>query len=583
MKRKVIMLAALAAIFVLFLLVAVEENQGKPSNSTDGSIKNCGTNEADCHENDLDEDISIRVSPDSDDNHLFTAAILRDGTKLGSDEFVSQGKAVARGGNDPYIHWLDNTDNAGKLDLTNADPEVEDEETFWVGFGYKDDEGKKYINVNSEGYTYSQNNRVPVPKATISIDPDFPVGEETIFVQEGDDEQTLSATIPREGKLHIYFDGNQSTDEDEDDLEYYWDLDADGVFETGDTGHDSDERGPFHKVTYSEEGILELLFRVADGTAESKSITFYLDIKDTESRPELFVDDLAVEYDGSDVSGEEIYQGEEISINAYVKNYDDSDYDKATEEDVLVYFYYAMDSEDYDEWHEFEDSPVNLGLIDRKKQTRGELEWDTEEFTPDTYKVKAVVDAKDQIEEWDEEDNEFQYDGLVEIVLNEEELPPELVLGDLDISPDTIVVNDEVTFDVEIDNIGDGAANNVFARLYIDSSSTKTSAAFNIPAKTKVDLSANRKGAFVWSPSEPGDYDVYIELSYYDSDNTEQKLKTSEETITVYAIDDPNVGPGNQTQTFDDEDDGWFLDAPPVSIVALALVLSAVIYTRKRR
>ena len=574
------------AAFVVFLVAAVENNEGTPSKNTDGEIANCGINNATCHEDHKDPSLDVYTTPDTEDSHKFAAPIEKDGNKLGDGDYDIQAKAVARGGKESYINWLDDTNNAGQLDLTSADPEVEDDEEFWVGFGYKKS-GSIFVYAKNNAYKYREQNNPPVPKAKISVESDFPNDvEKTIKIEEGDDGKTLTATLPKDGVLPMYFSGEDSTDDDGDELSYYWDIDGDGKYETGEhSGDNLNETGMTYLYNYTEVGTYSLKFRVADGIAESDSIFFTLEVKETEKKPELYVDDIAVELDGEPAVDADIYKGDELQISAFIRNHDKSGYGAATTEDVLVNIYYAMKSENYDTWHIFADMPLNIGKIAKEGQKQAEIDWDTSEseFSPDEYKIRVVVDEDNDVEEWDEDNNEEEYEAIIDVQEYVPPAAPELTIEDIELDPSAIAVNDDVEIDVTIENIGEGDAENVFVKLYIDGKYKKASSSFTVPTGNTTKLSYTGKGAFVWSPSEEGTYDIKLELTYY-HEGEEFKIELEETDIQV----DPTGGGGGGgggggTQKLDEGDDGWFLDIAPVGFLVMSLLVSFTLYSRKRR
>ena len=574
------------AAFVVFLVAAVENNEGTPSRNTDGAIANCGINNDTCHEGHKDPSLDIYTTPDTEDSHKFMAPLEKDGEKLGSGDYDSQAKAVARGGKDPYIHWIENTTNEGKLDLTSADPVVEDDEEFWVGFGYKKD-GSIFVFAKNNAYKYRKDNNPPVPRAKISIESDFPKDDEkTIEIEEDDDGKTLIATLPKDGILPIHFTGEDSTDEDDDELSYYWDIDGDGKYETGEhSGDNLNETGMTYLYNYTEVGTYELKFRVADGIAESDSIFFTLEVKETEKKPELYVDAIAVENeDGEPAVDADIYKGDELRISAFIRNHDESGYGAATTRDIEVNIYYAVKSEDYDTWHIFDDMPINIGKIAKEGQKQAEIDWATSEseFSPDEYMIRVVVDEDDKEEEWDEENNEDEYEGIIDV---QEFIPPAapvIAMRDIELSLSSIAVNDDVEIDVTIENTGEGDAENVFIKLYIDDTYKKASSSFTVVSGNTTKLSYTSNGAFVWAPSEEGTYDIKLELTYY-HEGEEFKIVLEEKDIQV----DPTGGGGGTNggggTEKHDEDDGWFLDIAPVGFLVTALLVSFVLYSRKKR
>jgi len=586
MSKKALILFIMMAAFVVFLVAAVENNEGKPSKNTDGAIANCGINNDTCHEDHKDSSLGVYTTPDTEDSHKFAAPIEKDGNKLSSSDYDLQAKAVARGGKDPYINWLDDTDNAGQLDLTSADPEVEEDEEFWVGFGYKKD-GSIFVFAKNNAYKYRKDNNPPVPRAKISVESDFPEDDEkTIEIEEGADGKTLIATLPKDGILPIHFSGEDSSDDDGDELTYYWDIDGDGRFEDmSSTSDDLNETGMTYLYNYTVEGTYELKFRVADGIAESDSIFFTLEVKETEKKPELYVDTVAVETeDGDPAVDADIYKGDELQISAFIRNHDKSGYGAATTEDIEVNIYYAVESEDYDTWHIFAEMPINIGKIAKEGQKQAEIDWDTSEseFSPDEYKIRVVVDEDDEQEEWDEENNEDEYEGIIDV---QEFIPaaaPDLTMRDIEFSLSSIAVNDDVEIDVTIENIGEGDAENVFVKLYIDDTYKKASSSFTVVSGNTTKLSYTSKGVFVWSPSEEGTYDIKLELTYY-HEGEEFKIELEEKDIQVDPTGSGGGGGGGGGTEEHDEDDGWFLDIAPVGFLVTALLVSFVLYSRKKR
>ena len=599
MNKKVFIFSImLAALGVLVLFAVVETNEGTPGRNLDGDVSHCGINEEGCHEGDKDPGLGVYTTPDGDDSHLFAAPLEQDGDKLKEGDYEKQFKAVARGGKDEYISILENsTDNAALLDLNGADPEVENGDKFWMGFGYIDDSGSRHVYVKEEAYTYKKTNKVPHPLAKISVESNFPDDDEkTIEIETGADEKTLEATLPKDSSLTIYFDASASYDEDnEDTLEYYWDIDGDGEYEDGNgTGEDLDETGMTYEFDYVNTGTYNLKFRVADGYSESGSIFFTLEVKETEKKPELFLNDLTIENeDGEDAGESVITKGDELTIDVYVRNEDDSGYGAATDSNVMVNLYYALKSDSY-EWQLFDDMPIDFGRINDKGQKRETFYWETDDsaFSPDEYKIKAVIDEDNDISEWDEDNNEGTYDGIIDLEEFIEPAAPDLKLKDLTITPilfeddtrtdlDEIRVNDDVEIDVTIENIGEGDADTVFVELYLDGNKEKASSSFSVAVGNTTKLSWTSKGAFSWSPADADTYDIKLELTYY-HEGVAYTEEIEEEDVVVKAIGggDP-IDPNDDTQTLDDEE-GWFLPAPSVSLVVVGMGGSLILYNRKR-
>ena len=546
-KKRLLLVSFLAFALALFLIAIVaENNEGRPGNKTEGDGNNfCGTNNEDCHENDHDESLTIEAIPNPDDHHLFQAPIYKDGKKItktgsGDEGFVSQAKAVAwTGKDDTYIYFLDNTDNEGELDITNATPE--DGDKFWVGFGYKDKHDTIHVNYDKEGYTYTKENSRPKPVAKISVDPDFPDDpDKTIVITKGDDNKTLTVYLSKEGKATIYFTGRDSYDddpEDQDNLTYYWDIDGDGHYETGGTGEDMNETGRDYVWNYTETGTYNLKFKVSDGKAESDSIFFTLEIKETEKKPELHPLDIEVEdEDGNPKT--EFEKGDVISISFEIENDDESGYGEDTEGAVSVKILYALKSENYGTWYLLYETDTGSKLNNNDKKLIS-YDWDTSEFSSDDYKIKVVVDPDNEISEWDETNNEKEFDQLItleeaattknpvvsfsgEIILefeNSETSPPR--------------ENMDITIDITIQNTGDGDSDYTRVTLYIDNKEKSSTNYFTIKAGETKKLS-ELTDPFLWSPSTAGTYNIKLELTYYDSGGTSHTIEISKD-VTVQA------------------------------------------------
>jgi len=561
-RRALVLSLLLAALFVAFVALS-ENNEGTPSENPEGEDfkANCGINDDGCHADHKDPNLDIYTTPDSEDNHKFAAPIEKNGEKLSPGDYDVQAKAVAKDGKSSYIDSLDDTDNDGQLDLTSHDPE-EDEE-FWVGFGYKKDDSI-FVYVKDPGYTYHHQGTPPVPRATISLEPDFPDDAgKTIVIEEGDDDKTLPGTLSKDGMLTVYFTGEESFDDDGDELSYYWDIDGDGNYETGEeSGDNLNETGMNYQYNYTETGSYRLKFRVADGSFESGSIFFNIEVKETEKKPELFVDDVTVETgDGENALDADIYKGDELEIAAFIRNHDESGYGAPTPGDVRVAIYYALKSDNYDSWYLFDDMPINLGRLNIEGQKKASFTWDTSGsgFPPDEYKVRVVVDEDDDVEEWDEENNAGTYDGIVELQALPPPRYPEISMGDIELNSSRIQVNDVVEVDVTILNTGDGDGEFIFIKLFIDNEYRKTSSSFAVPAGGARKLSDTDNGVFMWSPAEAGNYTLRLELSYF-NENGEQTVELELKDVEVHPriIENPPTNhnghgdptPWYQTTTF---------------------------------
>ncbi len=584
-KKKRLLLVALFALAVVFLLLASipENNEGTPSKNTSGE-KNCGIGNVDCHKNDVTSGLEVRTSPNEDDHNFFRAPIFKDGVKLKDSEYENQAKAVAVDGSSDYIYELDEADNDNELDITSNNPA--DEDVFWMGFGYKDDKDDIYVNIMSDAYTYTKKNSAPVPVAKISIEANFPDDTAKTIVVDDDHDGTekLMVSLDRDGEVTIYFTGIDSTDEDKDDtIIYQWDLDGDGDLETGDTGEDKDERGSNHTETYSAAGILTLKFQVADGTAESSVLSFEIEIEDTEEKPEIHIIDIAVENDDGEAQTD-FEEGDQVSISVEIENKDDSGFGKDTDDPVGVTFYYALKSEGYDTRYELYPTTTDAFLRDNTK-TKVSYEWDTADDALDTYKIWIVVDEAQAIDEWNEDNNEAQFDGLVDIEEGAVSGTPIVTFeGDILLDPATgLKANMDITIDVMIKNAGDGTANSAIVEFFINDATQDTSRSFSISAYEEKKLS-QFMSAFAWSPSEAGTYDLKLEISYYDgqSNSFTDTIDLGDVSIASTTTEDPDNKPGDNTQDVGEEDSG-FLPGFGAFSAALALAGVTILVSRKKR
>ena len=583
LNRKRVLLIGFFALAVALLLVATlpEDNEGVPSNRN--AEKNCGTTVEGCHNNDTDTSLTIEASPTGKDNQLFIAPIYKDGEKLEDTDYKKQAKAVAVEGSEDYIDSLDNTDNEGELDISSVSPDDGDE--FWVGFGYIDKDDTRHVFYMEVGYTYEKANTPPVPKAKISVEDDFPDDDEkTIVIEEGDDDKTLETALGKDGTVTIYFSGSDSTDADAGDtLTFHWDIDGDGEMEDGSTGLDLDETGEYKEHEYGNAGTYELMFMVSDGSSESTKLNFVVEIKDTEKKPELHpVDFLVEDEDGNPETDFE--KGDIIEVQMDVENKDDSGFGANTDTAVKVTFYYALDSESYATWYELYDTDTGTAVKNNDKKLVP-YSWDTSDFTPDTYKIKVVVDEDDDISEWDEDNNEEIFSDLIYLDPSGTEGNPIVSFKDditFEYDGAKIMENDEVTIDVLIQNTGDGDATNVQVHLYIgNKKKTPSSSFFDVQVGETKKLSELSQ-AFLWSPSLKGNYDIKLEIVYYDSDSNIQTVTITEEGVEVEAT---TTDPGDPTDPGEEnvgEDDGGFLPGFELAATAAAVALVALVISRKR-
>jgi len=582
-KKRFLVLSFLVLSALLIIIATLpEDNQGTPSQNPEGDEfkANCGINDEGCHADHKDPNLDVYTTPDTEDARRFAAPIEKDGEKLGPDDYDVQAKAVATDGKSSYIHSLDDTDNDGQLDLTSYDPEEEEE--FWVGFGYKKD-GSIFVYARDEAYTFPGQCHEPVPVAKISLEPDFPnEPEKTIEVTEEDNGKTLTGTLSKNGTLTVYFTGEDSYDEDGDELSYYWDIDGDGKFETGEqSGDNLNETGMTYQYDYTERRTYHLKFRVADGRHESNSIFFDIEVEETEKKPELFVDDVTVETeDEENAVDADIYTGDELEITAFIRNHDESGYGAPTTEDVMVNVYYAMRSEGYQTWYLFDDMPIDLGRINIEGQKKAGFTWDTTDFQPDEYRIRVVVDEAGDVDEWDEENNQGAYDGIVKIKSLPPPTYPEISLKDIELSSTKIMVNEEVEVDVTVLNTGDGDGEYLVVLFYVDGKYKQTSSYFSVPASGSKKLSDTDNGVFTWSPSEVGNYSLRLKLSYFD--------ETGEQTVELeenVKIPPPIIKPPPPKNATTSESTPWYQTTSFYGVVVIACVgaISGIVFVVKRQ
>ena len=583
-KRLLLILFFALAVVLLLLATLPEDNEGTPSQRTDE--KNCGMGLLACHKNDTDSTLTVETAANSEDHKLFVAPIYKDGEKLKDTEFQNQAKAVAVDSTSDFINSLDTSDNEDELNLTSHGPT--NGEKFWIGFGYKDEFDTIHVNSQDEAYTYEKENTPPVPKAKISIESGFPDDvDKTIEISEGDDGKTLSTALTKDGKTTIYFTGRDSTDDDPgDELVYYWDIDGDGEFEDGNgTGDDLDERGENYVFNYTEAKTYNLKFKVADGTAESTSLSFTIEIAETEEKPELHPLDIVVEDENGDPATE-FEKGDTIELSVEVENKDDSGYGADTAAAVSVKFYYARGEESYNTWHELEATDTGSKIIDNGK-ARVSYTWDTTSFDPDGYKIKVVVDEADAVNEWDEGNNEETFDTIIDIEDTAQQGNPIVTFsGDIifDYVGEKLKENTDVTVDVSIQNTGDGEAKNARVHFYIDNIKKASSPYFDLGVAETKKLSELAQ-TFPWSPSTAGGYDIKLELEYFDSQNVEHK--ETKESIDVQveqaATGGNGGGNGGGQQKVDEGDGGGFLPGFEVLTAVAVVAAVALVFARKKR
>ncbi len=559
-RRKRFLLLTLLGIAVLLALLVTmpDENQGTPNLRTDE--KNCGVNDNGCHQNHEDSTLTTKTSTDPDDPHFFSAPLFQDGEKLREEDYQAQAKAVAlEGGLVDYIHWLNDTGNGGLLDLTNYGPE--DNESFWVAYGYRDKYDTIHIHGSTDAYTFEDWGD-PVPRAKISLDPDFPDDpQKTIFIEEGDDHKVLTGSLDRDSRLTIYFSGEASTHTKDRGLEYWWDIDADGVLESGDSGQNRDERGMTQEFEYSEPGVYDLLFRVADGKKESPLLRFSLDLEKTEFHPELHARDFQVE--DEDGRNEDYFEkGSVITLVCEVENNDNSGYGEDTERSVLVSFFYAAEP-NFDEWEHLGKKATRYALAD-KSNSKLSFDWDTSELEFEgerQFKFKAIIDPGDEIEEWNEENNEMSFNELVTVYYFPV-YPPDLSFdGDITLSylGEQLLVNTDVNIDVHLENLGLGDASNVRVYFYVDGIREGNTRYFDVAAQSEDLLSVHLEfqdgAAFQWSPSQAGNYTLSLELIYRDLEGNEHSDESRLENVQVKEIPPPEPPEDSDPDIFNT--DGW--------------------------
>ncbi len=391
---RLLMVMVLVAGAVLILTALSEENLGTPSKRTDQS--NCGITAAGCHEADRDDTLGIYTTPETEDHHLFATSLNHDGDKVGKDDYKVQAKAVAVDGHSDFIHSLDDTDNEGKLDLTIYGPA--EGEKFWVGFGYKDNDDIRHINVQSDAYTYNKRNEIPVPALNISTETDFPEDDELSLRLEGEGTgEVFRAYLSREGSVTVYMEVASYDPDTGDELSHYWDLNENGNYGEG------GETEASYEFTYTETGSHEFRYRTADGKDESGSIVFQVEVKETRKKPELHFTDFTIA-DRNWVPTQVFLQNDLVNITFRIENNDDVKFNKGTEGTVKSMLYYSLDSEDFATWYEvmeFE-SKFPLGEKEIYYTSRN---WNTEGLKPDIYRIKMVADYEDEVKEWNETNN----------------------------------------------------------------------------------------------------------------------------------------------------------------------------------
>ena len=586
-EKKHILFILFFALAVALLLLATlpEDNEGTPKERTNNE-KNCGLGLTSCHKNDSDPSLSVVTSPNSEDHNLFVAPIYKDGEKLKDGEFQNQAKAVGVDSTSDFIDGLDTSNNEDELNLTSHGPA--DGEKFWMGFGYKDEYGTKHVFSQDEAYTYEKENTAPVAKAKISIESDFPdETDKTIEISEGEDGKTLNTALSKDGKATIYFTGRDSTDEDPgDELVYYWDIDGDGEFEDGNgTGDDLDERGENYVYNYTEAKTYNLKFKVADGTAESTSLVFTIEIADTEKKPELHPLDIVVEDENGDPVTEFV-KGDNIEISVEVENKDDSGYGTDTAAAVSVKLYYSRGEENYATWHELEDTDTGSKINDNSK-ARVTYTWNTESVAPDGYRIKVVVDEGNAVKEWDEGNNEETFGSIIDIEDAGQEGNPILSFsGDIifEFEGEKIKENTDVTVDATIQNTGDGEAKNARVHFSINDIKKTSSPYFNLGVAETKKLSELAQ-TFQWSPGTAGSYNIKLELEYFDSDNVEHKesIESTDVQVEQASTNGGNGGTNGGTETVDEDDGGGFLPGFGALTAVAVVAAVALVFSRKKR
>jgi len=582
-KKRLLFITFFALAVVVLLLAALpEDNEGKPGNNTTGE-KNCGLNNVDCHDGDEDSTLSVETAANSEDHNLFVAPIYKDGEKLKDTEFKNQAKAVAISNSDDYINYLDTSDNEDELDLTSHGPT--DGEKFWVGFGYMDEFDTIHVWSQNEAYTYEKENTPPVPKAKISVESDFPDdAQKTIEIDEASGSKTLTTALSKDGRATVYFTGRESTDDDAgDELTYYWDIDGDDKFETNGTGDDLDERGKNYVYNYTEAKTYNLKFKVADGTTESSALEFKVTVEETEEKPELHPLEIIVE-DEDGNAATEFEKGDAIEIKVDVENKDDSGYGAGTDAAVGVKFYYAKGSESYNTWYELETTDTGSKLNDNDKKTIF-YSWDTTDVAVGSYKIKAVVDEDNAVNEWDEDNNEEIFDAIIDVEEPAQEGSPIVSFtGDIIFEyTGDLKENTEVTIDVTIQNNGDGEAQSVQVIFFIDGTEKTRSPGFNIGVGESKKLSEFTQ-AFSWSPSTQGSYDIKLKYTYYHGGSEDSgEISADDVEVAPATTNGGTNGNGNGGEEDHEDDEGGFMPGFGIMTAVVAVAIAALEITRKKR
>lgn len=573
----------LAALLVVFAALP-EDNEGTPDRRTDE--KNCGLSDASCHENDLDDALSVEVIANETMSCRFNAGLYTNGTPLEDENASSVAMALAEDGSGGYIQYFNDTALEKEFQVSYG---YEDGEEFWLGFGYRDKGGSLHVNAQEDAYTYQKLNCAPVAIATISTDADFPDDPgKTLRVGGcscgggGEENGTLYAELPPDGNLTVYFTGNLSYDpncQDASYLCYHWDLDGDGEFEDGNVGDDRDEIGPYHEVEYSEAGSYHLKFKVSLNLSESRPLNLTIVVNETKRRPELHFLEFAVE--NEDGEPDTIFEvGELLMLSAFIENNDTGGYGADTQENVTVQFYYAMESENFTIWHEIGTSYKTPLLKDNSGRSFV-YDWDSSGLVRDNYRVKVVVDLENTVEEWNETNNEMVFEGLIEIQAG---APYVRFGGEIIFEPEggRIAVDGVTLIDAVLSNDGGVDAENVHVNLYIDGVYKKSSELFTIPDNQELRLSDTRGGAFVWSPLDFRYYEIKLELVYDPMGLEERVIKEEDVHVRYRLIRRPPDPPDDPTFTYPPRDTthtpvyrtpGFFIGVVIVYIILILVVV----------